>query len=397
MPKRTSRPITVLAALGFAAVVASACGTPNAGVASLPDQVPPRAMPSASATYGDPANWLCRPDKADVCDGDLDTTNIAADGTTSIERWAPATDPRVDCFYVYPTVSRDAGVTSDLVPGDEEIRAVRSQAARFGSTCRVFAPLYHQVTVTALLQSFGGGAGGADADAIAKGTLDPNGPIGVGYADVVDAFRQYLANDSGGRGFILLGHSQGSTLLSRLINQEIAPDPALRARMVSAFLVGLPPGDQPDQAVTPPCTTGTMTGCYISYSSFRTTAPPPARAIFGRAVDGAVCTDPAALTGRAPALDATFLAGAQPWLDPAAGTITTPFVSVPGLLDGSCLTRDGFTWLDVTINRGPSGGRADDLPADLGPEWGMHLQDVQLALGDLVALATRQAQAYRPA
>ena len=47
-----------------------------------------------SAIYSDPANWLCRPDKDDVCDHDLDATSIKANGHTKVERWRPARHPR---------------------------------------------------------------------------------------------------------------------------------------------------------------------------------------------------------------------------------------------------------------------------------------------------------------
>ena len=45
-------------------------------------------------------------------------------------------DAKADCFYVYPTISRDPDVSSDLVPGLEEQATAAVQAARFGSVCR---------------------------------------------------------------------------------------------------------------------------------------------------------------------------------------------------------------------------------------------------------------------
>src|SRR5262245_66472494 len=158
-----------------------------------------------SDTYADPANWLCRPDKpGDVCTGeDLDATVVKADGTTEVQHHEVADDPPVDCFYVYPTTSGDEGISSDMVPGEfEEIATTRNQAARFTSSCRVFAPMYRQLTLNAL----GGRAQGDFATASRQA-----------YQDVLDAFKQYLANDSDGRGFVLIGHSQGSIILGRLI------------------------------------------------------------------------------------------------------------------------------------------------------------------------------------
>ena len=63
---------------------------------------------------------------------------------------APAKDPPIDCFYVYPTVSRDRGLNSDLVM-DEENDAAAAQFARFASVCRPFAPKYRQMTVGAIV------------------------------------------------------------------------------------------------------------------------------------------------------------------------------------------------------------------------------------------------------
>ena len=94
-----------------------------------------------SAIYADPAHWLCRPDADDVCDHDLDATVVRASGRTKVRRWRAARKPKIDCFYVYPTISTDQAGNSDLVPGDDQERfVVRQQAARLGSVCRVFAP-----------------------------------------------------------------------------------------------------------------------------------------------------------------------------------------------------------------------------------------------------------------
>ena len=106
--------------------------------------------------YRQPANWLCRPGHNEACEQNLDTTVIAADGSRTIERFAAAKAPKFDCFYVYPTISNDPGGNSDLVPGPEERRVVQFQAARFGAKCRLFSPMYRQVTLTALRSMIGG-------------------------------------------------------------------------------------------------------------------------------------------------------------------------------------------------------------------------------------------------
>ena len=55
----------------------------------------------------------------------------------------------VDCFYVYPTVSnQQSRLATKRV--DPEIRSIALyQAARFSQVCRVFAPMYPQLTLSA--------------------------------------------------------------------------------------------------------------------------------------------------------------------------------------------------------------------------------------------------------
>jgi hypothetical protein len=114
--------------------------------------------------------------------------------------FVPADDPPVDCFYVYPTISRDETPYSDWEASPEEAGyVVLHQAARIASTCRVFAPIYRQRTLTALLASLGG-------------SDPPGGQGGDPFAGVLDAFRTCMAEDNDGRGFVLVGHSQGAGL-----------------------------------------------------------------------------------------------------------------------------------------------------------------------------------------
>jgi len=95
--------------------------------------------------------WLCRPGQAnDPCTANLDATVFHANGTTTMQSESPAKDPPIDCFYVYPTVSGDRGMNSDLVPDNGEISAAQNQFARFAGVCRTFAPLYRQMTVASI-------------------------------------------------------------------------------------------------------------------------------------------------------------------------------------------------------------------------------------------------------
>ena len=238
-------------------------------------QLPAGYAGHTSAVYADDANWLCKPGIADdVCSRDLDATAVAADGSTEVIEHEAADDPPVDCFYVYPTISRDPGPNSDLVPAEgEEIFTAYNQVARLTSTCRVYAPMYRQITLSQLA----GGGGGFSGDARA-----------VAYGDVVDAFKHYVANESDGRGFVLLGHSQGAGMITRLIQDEIDDEPLLRDRLVAAYVLGsslqVPDGEVVggDFANVPLCEAEDQTGCVVTYSSYRASEPPPAGGLFGR-------------------------------------------------------------------------------------------------------------------
>jgi len=175
--------------------------------------------------YGDAKSWLCRPGQHDACDIDLTTTVVSANGSLNRETWAEDPNAPVDCFYVYPTVSTDPTPNSDMVADEAERNVIRQQFARFASKCRPFAPMYRQITLAGLRLRLASGGGSASLE------------HGLQYDDVKDAWKYYLDHDNKGRGFVLIGHSQGSFVLAELIRQEIDGKP-VQARMVSAILPG---------------------------------------------------------------------------------------------------------------------------------------------------------------
>ena len=351
----------------------------------------------ASNDYGDPATWLCRPGREDACVLDQTTTVVAADGSVRLEEWAADPNAPVDCFYVYPTVSRDATGNSDMQAGSGENGVVRSQLARFASQCRLFAPLYRQVTLAALIARLSGTPMGEDVD--------------LAYTDVVDAWNHYLAYDNDGRGVILIGHSQGTGVLVRMIAEEIDGKPVLE-RIVSALLIGnnvaVPDGKDVGGSFQhmPLCRAADQIGCVITYMTFRSTLP-PAQSFFARVPgEGMVagCTNPAALAGGPGDLQSYFGGGnfggdAIEWTKPAE-TIETEFVSPPGLVRGECVQRNGYSYLEITVQADPTDGRADDIPGDLviggqpSAVWGLHLIDVGIAMGNLIQIVERQTEIF---
>ena len=302
------------------------------------------ALVSASAQtakndYADGKSWLCRPGRQDACTADQATTIVAADGTLTREEWKANPNAPIDCFYVYPTVSTDPGSNSDMIAGAEE------------------------------------------------------------------------------NGVVLIGHSQGSGVLTQLMRNEIDGKP-VSTKFISALLLGtsleVPKGKDVGGAFQhiPLCHSATHTGCVIAYASFRSTIPPPENSRFGR-VQGenmqAACVNPAALGGGSGALHSYLASGgrsivgssAEPraWVTPAK-PIDTPFVSVPGLLTAQCVEKDKFSYLEVTVHGNPADSRADDIVGDVmangqvNASWGLHLVDVNLAMGNLVDIVGRQGRAF---
>ena len=382
-----------------------------AGTIDLSAQAAPPPQPAAVAEskpndYKDDASWLCRPGrKGDACDVDLTTTIVAADGTLTRETFAADPQAPIDCFYVYPTVSVDATPNSDMTADPAEKNVILQQFARFASKCRVFAPMYRQITLRGLQAALAAGA-----DPLALFTK------GIQYDDVRDAWQHYLKNDNQGRGVVLIGHSQGAFILQGLIANEIDGKP-VQKQLVGAYILGatfLTPkgkdsGGQFKQI--PLCRKAGQVGCVVNYSAFRSNVTPPANTLFGKSSDAEMsgsCTNPATLgAGGAPLkaylstnnrLIAMGGAPAKPWA--ADKTIDTPFVSVPGLLTAECKTNEFATYLEIKVNGDPADARVDDISGDLGAAkpiamWGLHLIDVNLALGNLLDNVEAQSKAYR--
>jgi hypothetical protein len=334
--------------------------------------------------------WLCRPGATpDPCAESLVSTAVLPDGSHRAEpqpRPQPAA-AQLDCFYVYPTVSREATANADLQIQQEETSTAIAQAARFSTTCRVWAPMYRQRTVGDLFNLPHG---------------EPTSPQNqLALASVRAAWRDYLAHDNDGRRVVLIGHSQGAAMLIRLIRQDIDPDPAMRSKIALAILLGgnvtVTNGSRLGGSLTggsfqhlPLCTHKGQSSCVMAYSTFP--SEPPAFSLFGRAGAGVsllagetatdrqvACVNPAAIGGGSALLHPYVPSAQLP-----VGATSTPWTSFPGRLRAECRHAGTATWLQVTPVRA-SAAQSSLLREDLGPAWGYHIVDVNLALGDLVS------------
>jgi hypothetical protein len=360
---------------------------------------PAPAAPPTPNDYAKNENWLCRPGRQDACAADQTATVVQADGATTVETFKADPNAPIDCFYVYPTVSSDPGGNSDMTPDLPEKAVADQQFARFGQVCKLYAPSYRQVTIAALRKVMMGQASNGDGE--------------LAYADVLAAWKDYLARDNHGRGVVLIGHSQGSRVLLKLIAEEIDGKP-VQKQLVSALILGMntPVDPATDRyGSLPLCRQVGQVGCVISYVSFRADSPPPvASKFFGKVTEPgrrAACVNPAALAGGSAPLksyfsDRTIMGTAmRPATVWAQGVeVKTPYVALPGLVSAQCVRSGDFDYLAVTVHPDKADPRADNIPGDLlamgvtVKEWGLHLVDVNLAMGDLVGVVGEQAKAY---
>ncbi|HEY1707435.1 MAG TPA: DUF3089 domain-containing protein [Rhizomicrobium sp.] len=374
------------------------------GIAAADTAPAPVLLPKND--YANPANWLCLPGRADDACGRAkeDTTVVEADGTMTVKPFAPDPNAPIDCFYVYPTVSLDPGVVSDMNPGPEEYSVIQAQFARFGAKCRTYAPMYRQFTLTALMARQSG-------KPMAQ-TVDPKQNVD----DVIDAWNYYLKNYNHGRGVVLIGHSQGSGVLTQMIKSEIDGKP-IQKQLISAILMGtrlaVPKDDSGvggDFKTIPLCKSSTQLGCAIAYASFRDTAPPPADTFFGKVQDPAMkaaCVNPTALGGGEGPAETYFGTGGQivnastavEWVK--GKPIATAFVSTPGLVTAQCkMDASGVTYLAVIVHGDPKSPRTADIPGDVRvggqvlPQWGLHLIDAHLFMGNLLDIVGQEGVAY---
>jgi hypothetical protein len=334
--------------------------------------------------------WLCRPGLAnDPCAPSLKTTRISNSGQNlGVIDPKPVKRPRADCFYVYPTVSDQPTENANLTIDPEERSIALYQAARYSQYCRVFAPMYRQVTLTGIF-----------------GQVSPDAAQ-IAYRSALSGWKTYLRKFNDGRPFILIGHSQGTFILRQLIAAEIDPKRSLRRRLVSAILLG---GDVTvkkgsdrggDFQNIRACHSPTQVRCVVAYSTFD--GPVPQDSVFGRTTNAGqhvLCRNPAAIAGGSGPLKAIMpTAPFAPRSTIGAATLavgfptppaSTPWVEYDQAYTAACSPANGANVLQLTDR--PGAPHLNPVP---NAGWGLHLTDANIALGNLTALVKRQIKAF---
>lgn len=367
--------------IGATCLVLAACGAVEPNV--------PENGGYVSEVYSADDMWLCRPDlgAADWCASDLTGTRLFADGSEELVIPEPAPDPVFDCFYVYPTVAlTDDGSAEDFSEPGDRLDPLLAQAAPLNRHCAVYAPYYRQAALT--------------------GDWETQFDIATG--DVRDAFFHFIDQYSDGRPFMLVGHSQGTAHLARVLAEDIEADDDLHARLVSAVLLGgnltVPEGEVVGGtfARTPICEDSGQTGCLVAWVTYSSERPPVETDLFGAAPSGSkvVCTDPVGLAGGTALGESwfpTFFEGAAFALGSQIyPEYDTPFVRVGDMFRAACVDSGAHQVLQVTPDQSAEDTRElapyrNGIAEATG--FGMHLVDYNIATGDLLELVRLQSEA----
>jgi hypothetical protein len=288
--------------------------------------------------------WLCFPNRPhDWCYVGLDTVVVSTAGRLTAMKVSPSSSPPVDCFYV----------------------------------CRMFAPLYRQA-------------------------LGPNGNRALGYADVLAAWKDYLAHDNDGRGVVLIGHSQGASVLETLIHQEIERSSAERRLLVSAILVGgnvlVPNGRLTGGTFSRvlACTSVAETGCVVAYSSWDKTPPADAdfEAVAKPGSEHVLCVNPAAPGGGSAPITPLFAGyNFEGIVPPGSPYLRYQWIEFLDLYTARCGQKGPRAWLQVTRTHTAGDPRPTVQEVDQ-PNEGLHAADINIDLANLVSLVRTEAHAF---
>lgn len=227
---------TIVAAIVLGLNCSAVLAAEPTRLASFAEQAAPPAP-----DYARPKSWAARPGRE------------GAAGAVRPGASAPLRATSADVFYVRPTTYRStANRNQDIADASAnawtDVSVITRRASAFNTCCRIFAPHYRQAST----RSFTAMAG------------DGGKALALAYSDVDRAFDRYLRHDTRGRPFILAGDSQGAYHIAPSLEERIDRDPALRRRMVAAYVIGfnLSEGDfGKTYRHVRPCAAPAQTGC----------------------------------------------------------------------------------------------------------------------------------------
>ncbi len=290
---------------------------------------------------------------------------------------------KVDVFFLHATTYDGGknwlGAIDNRAAAAGVVRVqLPNYAAPFGLMGNVYAPKYRQASLYTQL----------------TGRDDAREARRFAYADAEAAFRAFLKDRKGGRGFVIVGVEQGGLLAERLIRDEVVPHPEIKAQLVAAYLLETLVPSIPYSGPTPQlpvCQNRSQTGCLVSYLSIDSGRPDQALQAVKRAVtwdssnelvsfgsDKGLCVNPLTGATSTDAVDARHAQGATnatglDWgTEPALIVRKVSARCIGGLLivdkPNSPTFRDTGTWADKRkVN--PYNLFYGDLQADMQTRW----------------------------
>lgn len=197
--------------------------------------------------YGDTSFWWSHPEMKDNADYQPGGSICEAQNTA-----------KADVFYIHPTTYYRGTRPNPRWNNQSVERLTKvimlNQASVFNASCKIYAPKYRQVILRLMLDK---------KDTSRIRALD------TAYSDVRAAFLTYLEKWNNGRPIVIAGHSQGSYLAQRLL-QEFFENKPLANQLVAAYIPGYPMAEDVfdnqfrDLGV---CTEKDQTGCLLPWQT----------------------------------------------------------------------------------------------------------------------------------
>ena len=225
-----------------------------AAVAYVPSSDFVEQQPLETNAYQDPAMWLSRPGIG-LDDAARWQPAMQGEGRQLPQEDAPEEDFAV--FFVHPTSYLDrANWNAPLDDAESQAIArlyVRGMASPFNQASEIWAPRYRQATFGAFLTD----------------STEAQKAIDAAYSDVEQAFEFFVASVDEDTPIVLVGHSQGTLHLLRLLREKLADSP-IKGRVAAIYAVGWPISVAHDLPALgfPACATPSQAGCVMSWSTF---------------------------------------------------------------------------------------------------------------------------------